>query len=174
MGLSTIDSLSSGPLSDDFNVSHPGPSALVSRMAYVWEKYASQKLSSVARDLLLTSWRTKSDLHGEGYQSSSLNVFRSAISLAHNKMDSVEVGKHPTIACLLKEAYHVRPPLPRYTSTWDVDKVFKILKGLGPTETLNLKLLTYKLIMLLVLTRTSWSADLFSFDIARRCFNPEK
>ena len=52
------------------------------------------------------------DLHEEGYQSSSLNVFRSAISSVYDKMDSVEVGKHPTISHLLKGAFHERPPLP--------------------------------------------------------------
>ena len=45
------------------------------------------------------------DLHGEGYQSSSLNVFRSAISSVHDKVDGVEVGKHPMISRLLKGAF---------------------------------------------------------------------
>ena len=56
------------------------------------------------------------DLHEEGYQSSSLNVFRSAISSLHDKVDGVEVGKHPTITRLLKArlkgAYHeIEAPL---------------------------------------------------------------
>ena len=49
------------------------------------------------------------DLHKEGYQSSSLNVFRSAISSVHDKADSVEVERHPKITRLLKGAFHERP-----------------------------------------------------------------
>ena len=113
------------------------------------------------------------DLHGEGYQSSSLNVFRSAISYVHDKVDGVEVGKHPTITRLLKGAFHERPPLPRYTSTWDVNSVLQYLKSLGPTADLTLKQLTHKLVMLLALTRPSRSADLSSLSLARRRFSPE-
>jgi len=58
-------------------------------------------------------------LFKEGYKSRSLNSFiiRSAKSLVHHPVDGIEVGKHPTISRLLKEAYHSRPPLLRYTST---------------------------------------------------------
>ena len=109
-------------------------------------------------------------LHKEGYQSSSLNVFGSAIFSVHDKMDGVEVGKHPTITHLLKDAFHERPPLSRYSSTWDVNAVLQYLKSLGPTSGLTLKQLTYKLIMLLALTRPSRSADLSSLSLARRRF----
>ena len=66
-------------------------------------------------------------LHKEGYRSSSLNVFRLAISSVHDKVDGVDVGKHPTVTRLLKGAFHERPPLPRYTSTWDVNAVLLYL-----------------------------------------------
>ena len=33
-------------------------------------------------------------------------MFRSAISSVHDKVDGVEVGKHPTISRLLKGAFH--------------------------------------------------------------------
>ena len=113
------------------------------------------------------------ELHREGYQSSSLNVFRSAVSSVHEKVDGVEIGKHPTITRLLKGAFHERPPLPRYVSTWDVNIVLQYLKGLGPSSDLSLKQLTYKLVMLLALTRPSRSADLSSLSLARRRFSPE-
>ena len=50
------------------------------------------------------------ELHREGYQSSSLNVFRSAISSVYDKVDGMEVWKHPTITHLLKGAFRERPP----------------------------------------------------------------
>jgi len=112
-------------------------------------------------------------LHGEGYQSRSLNSFRSAISSVHDRVDGIEVGKHPMVARLLKGAFHARPPLPRYTATWDVQIVLQYLEGLGPSTTLSLKLLTYKLVMLLALTRPSRSADLASLYLNRRQYKPE-
>ena len=195
LGFSSVDSSVSRSVSHDLRVSSHEFSAPTSRMAYLRGKFASQNLSSKAGDLLLASWRTKSNktydshfkkwlcwcsargadpisgpvsevanflanLHEEGYQSSSLNVFRSAISSVHDKVDGMEVGKHPTIARLLKGAFHERPPLPRYTSTWDVNTVLQYLRTLGPTAGLTLKQLTYKLAMLLALTRPSRSADL--------------
>ena len=150
VGLSSVDPVVPRSVSYDLRVSGHEFSSPTSRMAYLREKFAGQNLSNAARDLLLASWRAKSnmtydshfkkwlywctsrgsdpisgsvsedanflaDLHKEGYQSSSLNVFRSAISLVHDKVDGVEVGKHPTIKRLLKGAFHERPPLPRYT-----------------------------------------------------------
>ena len=50
---------------------------------------------------------------------------------------------------------------------------FQYLKGLGPSADLTLKQLTYKLVMLLALTRPSHSADLSSLSLARRRFSPE-
>ena len=208
LGFPSMDSPVSGSVSHDLRDSSHELSASTSRVAYLRGKFASQNLSSKARDLLLASWRTKSnktydshfkkwlcwcsargsdpvsgpvsevanflaDLHEEGYQSSSLNVFRSAISSVHDKVDGVEVGKHPTITRLLKGAFHERPPLPRYTSTWDVNRVLQYLKSLGPSSDLTLKKLTHKLVILLALTRPSRSADLSSLSLARRRCSPE-
>ena len=109
-------------------------------------------------------------LFKEGYKSRSLNSFRSAISSVHDPVDGIEVGKHPTISRLLKGAYHSRP---RYTSTWNVQVVVQYLDGLGPSDSLSLKQLTFKLVMLLGLTRPSRSADLASLQLDRRRYKPE-
>ena len=69
------------------------------------------------------------------------------------------------ICRLLKGAYHVRPPLPRYTATWDVQVDF--IECLGPSASLSLKLLTIKLVMLMALTRPCHSADLASLQSDR-------
>ena len=79
----------------------------------------------------------------------------------------------PTISRLLKGAFHLWPPLPRYTSTWNVQVVLQYLEGLGPSDALTLKTLTLKLTMLMCLTRPSCSADLASFQLDRCQFKPE-
>ena len=80
--------------------------------------------------------------------SRSLNAYRSAICSVRDTVDEVEVGKHPMISRLLKGAYQ-ESPLPRYTATWDVQVVLQYIDNLGSSSTLLLKLLTFKLVMLL-------------------------
>ena len=83
------------------------------------------------------------------------------------------MGKHPMISRLVKGAYHARPPLPRYTSTWNVQVVLQYIDNLGPSSSLSLRLLTFKLVMLLSLTRPSRSADLVALQLDRRRYMPE-
>ena len=93
-------------------------------------------LSEPAKELLLSSWRSKTsqacdshfkkwlgwctkwgcdhisgpisevanflaDLHSQGYQISSLNANRSAISTVHDRVDEMDVGKDPLLSRLL-------------------------------------------------------------------------
>ena len=113
------------------------------------------------------------DLHAQGYQTNSLNAYRSAISSVHDKVDDMDVGKHPLVSRVLKGAFHARPPLPRYTTTWNVQVVLDCISQWGDTRSLSLKLLTYKLVMLMALTRPSRSADLASLTISKCQFKPE-
>lgn len=110
------------------------------------------------------------ELFNKGYQYQSLNSYRSAISSTHERIDGFSVGQHPAITRALKGAYHSRPPLPRYSSFWDVGVVVCYLKGLGKNEELSLRLLTLKTSMLMALTRPSRSADLSILDIQTRSF----
>ena len=43
--------------------------------------------------------------------------------------DRDSLGSHPLIARLLKGVYILRPPTPRYSSTWDVSKVTDYLRA---------------------------------------------
>ena len=83
------------------------------------------------------------------------------------------MGQHPTVTRLLKGVFHDRPPLPRYSSTWNVQLVLDFLGALGKNEDLTLKHLTWKTVMLLALTRPSRSADLSQLDLSGRQFKPE-
>ena len=91
------------------------------------------------------------DLHAKGYQTSSLNAYRSVISSVHDKVDDMDVGKHPLVCRVLKGAFHARPPLPRYSAIWDVQVVLDCILQWGDTTSLSLKLLTFKLVMLMSL-----------------------
>ena len=73
-----------------------------------------------------------------------------------------EETSNGTVVRLFKRAFHARPPLPRYTGTWNVQVVLDCMLQWGDTTSLSLKLLTYKLVMLMSLARPSCSADLAS------------
>ena len=73
----------------------------------------------------------------------------------------------------MKGVFHDRPPLPKYTSTWNVQIILDYLLSMGDNSKLSLSQLSGKTVMLLALTRPSRSADLSQLNIQRRQFNPE-
>lgn len=74
---------------------------------------------------------------------------------------------------LLKGVFNERPPLPRYSTTWDVQVVLNYLESLGNNSGLSLKNLTWKTVMLLALVRPSRSADLSNLDLSKRSYKSD-
>ena len=112
-------------------------------------------ISSSLNDIL--SFLTDQFHAGHSYR--SLNVYHSAISSIHPKIDGYTIGSHPLVCCLLKGAFNRRPLLPKYQSTWSVETVIVYVKSLGKNEALSLKQITHKLAVLLALTMASRSSD---------------
>ncbi len=83
-----------------------------------------------------------------------INSYRSAISSVHEKVEGYSVDQHPMVTKILKGVFHDRPPLSRYTSTWNVEQVLTYLKEIGTNQDLSLKQLTWKTTMLLALTNS--------------------
>ena len=102
---------------------------------------------------------------GKGY--STINTYRSALSATLCAMndDRDSLGSHPLIARLLKGVYILRPPTPRYSSTWDVSKVTDYLKTLAPLRELSFKLLTLKTVMLCALASAQRQQTLSALDL---------
>ena len=97
-------------------------------------------------------------LAGHAYR--SLNVYRSALSAILPQLDAQKVGSHQPLSQFLRGVFHLRPPLPRYTETWDVSKAICFLKSLGSNSVLSTKMLTQKLAMFLSLTVPSRCSEL--------------
>lgn len=95
--------------------------------------------------LVLTS------LYHDGLSFSTLNVARSAVSQLISRGESSSIGENVLIKRFFKGVFRNRPPTPRYTQTWDIGQVLTYLKNLGPTDSLDLKTLTLKTVMLLAL-----------------------
>ena len=144
--------------------------------ASAWRRWDSwcreRKLNSVHASVeSILEFLTSEFNLGRAYR--TLNVYRSAISSTHPKIDSVRVGEHPLVVQLLKGAYNLRPPLPRYSSTWDVSLVVPFIDGLGVNESLSLKDLSQKLGFLLALTAMERVSEVVSHDLRYRRFIPE-
>ena len=73
----------------------------------------------------------------QGYQYRSINSYHSAISSVHEKVDGYEVGQHPMVSRILKGIFHIRPPQPRYSETWDVLKVTAYIETRGDNDSLS-------------------------------------
>ena len=80
-------------------------------------------------------------------------------------MLNVNVGQHLTIVCLVKGIFYVCPPIPRYSATWDVQKVLDFLEASGKPDTISLKALTLRMVFLMAITHPSRSADLSQLSI---------
>ena len=101
----------------------------------------------------------------KGHQYRSLNIYRSAISSIHPRIDGFEIGKHPMVTRLMKGVFNKRPPLPKYTTTWSVGDVLRYLRSLGCSSDLSLKDLSYKLATLLALVTAGRSSDLVLLSV---------
>ena len=159
-----------------------------SDLLFSWRHKSSQSYDSLCKKWI--SWCTErgsdpvsgpieevvnflAHLYEKGYQYRSLNAYRSAIASMHTQIDGASIGQHPLVSRLLKGAFHSRPPLPRYTETWEVSKVLALLSGQDVSHKSPLKILSQRTAMLLALTRPSRSADLSKLDLKGYRNTPE-
>lgn len=117
-----------------------------------------------------------SECFAEGKSYSTINTYRSALSSSLYPITNTTIGSHPLITRLLKGIYHLRPPVPRYSNTWDVTKVTSYLKTLFPLDQLSLKNLTLKTVMLCALSsaqreQTLCALDLNNLTESEECLN---
>ena len=112
-------------------------------------------------------------LYKEGYQYRSLNAYRSAIASMHTPIDGISIGQHPLVSRLLKGAFQSRPPLSRYQDTWDVSVVLHHIGEYQLGQSLPLKQLSLRTVMLLALTCPSHSADISKLSVRGYRNTPE-
>ena len=69
---------------------------------------------------------------------------------------------------MIQWIFNSRPPAPRYTIAWDVDKVLVCIHNLPQNSQLSLTTLTHKLAMLMALTNADRCSELASLDLTFR------
>ena len=109
-------------------------------------------------------------LYKEGLQYCSINAIRSAISMTHDHIEGIPIRKHPLVSRLLRGVHNKRPPQPRYSATWDVDRVIEYLKSMGGNDSLSLKQMSQKLALLMALVGASRVSELQALDLRYRTF----
>ena len=91
-----------------------------------------------------------------GYSFQTICNYRSATSKFHEGLDSSTLGSDRRIKRLTRACFLEQPPLPRYTSIWDVGILVGHLESMGPhtdLSTLDLGIKTLALLAILSISR---------------------
>ena len=101
-----------------------------------------------------------------GVSYSTICGTRSALASIVTLSDShCKLSDHPLIGRFVKGVYHMRPPLPRYTHTWDVNLIFDYWQQQDNNSKLSIMDLSSKTAILLLLLSGHRCSTLLSFDI---------
>ena len=93
-------------------------------------------------------------LFESGAEYSTVNFHRSSISKFHVGIDGISIGEHPLVSQAVKAVYRLRPPLPKYQSTFDIVPVLAYVRSL-PTANISLKQLSLKTLFLTIYSSIS-------------------
>ena len=107
-------------------------------------------------------------LFQDGATYSTINTSRSALSALLCVPNNVDrnFGSHPLVTKFMKGIYNLKPPVPRYSCTWDVNILLRYISTLEPVTSIPFKSLTYKLVCLCAITtgQRAQTLALFSTD----------
>ena len=104
-----------------------------------------------------------------------MNSYRSAISSFHEKIEGFPVGQDSEVYTLLTGVFNLRPPQPKYSSTWDVQIVLEFIRNnWTDNKSLPNKNLTLTLTMLLALTSASRASNIHHLDIRFMSLSEQK
>ena len=81
------------------------------------------------------------NLFESGAEYSTVNFHRSGISKFHGGIDGNAIEEHPLVSQAVKAVFRLRPPLPKYQSTFDIVPVLAYVQSL-PTLTFKTLFLT--------------------------------
>ena len=116
-----------------------------------WVSWCDKRKSNPLSASIGTVSQFLTSLYASGLSYSTVNTYRSAISMTHLPIDGVPVGSHFLIKRLMKGIFNKRPPVPRYVTSWPVEKVLRYLKIMPGYDQISLKLLTWKTAILIAL-----------------------
>ena len=133
-------------------------SGSVSNYQSAWRKWASwcceREVNPFASNII-EILNFLAFLYEKGYEYSSINSHRSAISAYHVHMYNNPIGQHLRVCTLMTGIFNNHPLKPRYTLVWDIEKVLNYLSKLPYNLNLPIRVLSHRLVLLLSLTSAS-------------------
>ena len=133
---------------------------------WAWSNWCSSRglcpFSAPVTDVLtfLTETMTNQSLE---YR--TLAVYKSAISQGHLPVGQTKLGDLPVVSRFMKGIFRMKPPTPRLSSTWDVKRLLEFLATLDLPADLTVKMLSFKLALLLALTSSARAHELIKLDL---------
>ena len=106
------------------------------------------------------------ELFNKGASFSAINTAKSALATFLITVDDVNWTNNFKIVKFLKGVFKLRTPLPKYSATWDVDRLLKFIISFYDTnDILDLKDLTLKTITLIAITSGSRAQALHKMNL---------
>ncbi|CAC5393416.1 unnamed protein product [Mytilus coruscus] len=124
-----------------------------------WVSWCSEQSVNPFQAPLATVIEFLTKLFRDGLQYRTINTYRSAISKNHPLIDSLQVGKHPLIIRHMRAIFNERTPTSEYEFSWDVDIVLNEILSWGTNQALDIKHLSWKLVMLLALSSAGRASE---------------
>ena len=131
----------------------------------IWERWCSDHHRNPVSPTIGAMVNFWAEMFHRGQEYRSLNCYRSAFSSVLEPIGGFPVGQHPLVCQLLKGAFQLRPPPPKYSEFWSVDQVLSHICSWGPNSSLPLQKLSWKLAMLMALCSASRSSDLCHLSV---------
>ena len=127
----------------------PGPKEVYNRALQKWLEYCRIRGYYPQHPTVSEVLDFLHALFSQGLGYSDINSHCSALSSILQVPGVERIGEHDLVSHFMKGVFNLRPPQPRYSKMWDINKVLLYLKGLGRNEDLTLQQLTLKTAMLL-------------------------
>ena len=116
-----------------------------------WTVWASMHGISSNWPALTEVMNFLAELYDQGLQYRTINTIRSTLSSTLPQYDGYLVGQHPLVIRLMKGIFNSRPVVPKLFPAWSVKTVLSTLATWSPANSLSLKLLSLKTLMLFAL-----------------------
>ena len=114
-----------------------------------------------------------SNLYDQGLSYSAINSAKSALSHIILIPPYTKLSDHPLISQYGKGVFNLKPPRPKLQFVWDVKIVFSYLEEKGLNNILPDKILSQKLLILLLLLGGQRMNTVFNFEVDNMFINTE-
>ena len=116
-----------------------------------WFEFCKTNKCHIISPPLPLAMQFLSDMYHAGLSYSSINTARSVLSsLLYLENSSIPFGQLPIVKRFMKGIFELRPSLPKYSATWDVNLAFEYIRK-HDLVLLKLKDLAYRIAFLLCL-----------------------